>query len=61
MDLIAGMLEPAQNLALLHRIGELGHRDLSAHCFFHRPIVGRKIVTARLSMTELAETATDQD
>jgi hypothetical protein len=25
------MLEPAQNLAFLHRVGKLRHRNLSAH------------------------------
>ena len=46
MDLITRMLEPPQNLALLHGVGELRHRDLAAHslptkglarCALHHP------------------------
>jgi hypothetical protein len=27
------MLEPSEDLAFLHRVGELGHRDFVAHDF----------------------------
>jgi hypothetical protein len=31
MDLIAGMLEPADYFAFLHRVGKLGHHYFTAH------------------------------